>query len=79
MNDFVMLRLVRERHEEEMRQAEHDRLVAELRSAATPTRQKKEERRTSQPGRLAWCQPIGGSVLSWHRVNPRGVLHGRPL
>ncbi len=76
MNDFVMLRLVRERHEEEMRQAEHDRLVAELRRAATPTRQ--EERRTA----ILAGDPVSAHRrfrALVHRVNPRGVLHGRPL
>jgi hypothetical protein len=76
MNDFAILRLVRERHEDEMRQAEHDRLVAELRRAATPTRP--EERHTAFPAgdpvpARRWIRALV------HRTRARGVLHGRPL
>ena len=76
MNDFVMLRMARERQEEDERQAEHDSLVTELRRAATPTQP--EEGRTAVPA---------GDPVTAHRrfralvarVNPRGLLHGHPL
>jgi hypothetical protein len=76
MNDFVMLRLVRERHEDEMRQAEHDRLVAELRRAATPTRP--EEGRMAVPAGDPAPVHRGFRALV-ARVNPRGLHHGHPL
>jgi hypothetical protein len=76
MNDFVMLRMARERQEEDGRQAEHDRLVAELRSAAMPTRP--EERRTAVPAGDPVSTRRRFRALV-RRVNPRGVLHGHPL
>ena len=76
MNDFVMLRMARERDEDEMRRAEQDRLVAELRRAATPPRP--EEGLTTVPASdpLPAHRRLRALVA---RVNPRGALHGHPL
>ena len=76
MNDFVMLRMARERQEEDGRQAEHDSLVTELRRAATPPRP--EEGLTTVPASdpLPAHRRLRALVA---RVNPRGLLHGHPL